>query len=574
MRVQRWRPRAGAVTAFLLMLAYAAAGRFGLSLYAVGGFAAPVWPPAGIALGALLMLGAGLWPAVAMGALFVNRMAGAPWPVAFMIAGGNTLEVLVAVYLLRQSRPRRLLLDRPQDVLDFFWKAGLLSPFLSATIGVGTLGLVGMIPSATLVHAWLVWWVGDALGNLTIAPAFIVWSVPFRIPFQRWKEASLLAAGMAACVWSVFRGTPNASLFGASATLVFPPLVWAAQRFGPRGATLGVLAVAAAAIWGTARGGGPFAALSPTHGLLSLQLFMAVVCVSTLLLAAEAASRRRVEAVLFDSREDLERRVGERTAELARSNGSLQAEVARKRRAEEEVRHLNHVLEARVLDRTWALEDANLRLRASLEEKETLLKEIHHRVKNNLQIVYSLINLQSRHVDDPKTLEGLRDCRERVRAMAMVHEKLYRSRDLGRINFGDYIEELTGGLAQTYGHEGVRIEVDAEGVRLGIDEAVPCGLMIHELVSNSLKHAFSGGRGGHVWVTLEHAGEAGLKLEVRDDGVGFPPGLDFQESSSLGLQLVCSLARQLSGEIRREDAHPGTAFVVTFPAAETVKLGV
>ncbi len=201
---------------------------------------------------------------------------------------------------------------------------------------------------------------------------------------------------------------------------------------------------------------------------------------------------------------------------------------------------------------------------ASLEEKEVLLREIHHRVKNNLQVVYSLVNLQTRHVTDPRTLEGLRDCRERVRAMAMVHEKLCRSKDLSRIDFGEYIRDLTKGLAQTYEAPGVSVRVESEGVRLGIDEAVPCGLMVHELVSNCLKHAFPGGRGGEVVVEVSRESAGGLRLEVRDDGVGFPGEKDVFGASSLGLQLIRVLAEQLQGRLVF-GGQPGTRISVDFP---------
>ncbi len=683
-----------------LLIAYVASGRLGLSLDAASGFAAPFWPPTGIALGALMVGGEELAWTVALGALIVNILAGASWPTAMAIAAGNTMEAVVAVRMLRQWGDRRLFLDRPQDVLTLLWKGALFSTAISATVGVTTLLAAGITPVNKAPSTWAFWWVGDALGDLIVAPLLFVWTIPSRPTPSRWKEASLLASSVVASAayvfWSPWR---NASFFGVSATLVFPPLVWAALRFGPRGATLAVAAVSVAAVWGTAMGGGPFAGGSLGQSLLALQLFMSVVSVTVLLLAAEVAARRRVEMILNEARSDLELRVEERTAALARSNQALREEIAerqkaegrlsqresqlaqaqavghigswrwdvddnrivwtdelyrlygltpgegvggyekflsrihpddrervrrtvdqsrrsgdsfsydhrvirsdgavrwlhgqgqvmknesgrvvtllgtaqditQRRRAEEEVRRLNEDLEARVQDRTHALEDTNDRLRTSLEEKETLLKEVHHRVKNNLQIVYSLINLQSRHVKDPKTLEGLEDCRERVRAMAMVHEKLYRSKDLGRIDFADYIRDLAKGLMRTYGAPEVSVRVEADGVRLGIDEAVPCGLVVHELVSNCLKHAFPGGRRGEVVVSLAREESGTLRLEVRDDGVGFPDSLDFRKASSLGLQLVCGLMRQLGGEIQRKEGS-GTTFEIAFRAPESVHL--
>jgi two-component sensor histidine kinase len=197
------------------------------------------------------------------------------------------------------------------------------------------------------------------------------------------------------------------------------------------------------------------------------------------------------------------------------------------------------------------LEESNRRLGESLREKETLLREIHHRVKNNLQIVYSLVNLQSTHVQDPRTLAGLQDCRERVRTMALIHEKLYGSRDLDRIDFADYVQDLARDLLRTYGAAGrVRLSVEAERIPFDIQEAVPCGLIVYELVSNALKHAFPQGREGEIRVSLRRAVDGPVALSVSDNGVGLPPDLDVANTRSLGLHLVHNLARQAGGEVR------------------------
>lgn len=204
-------------------------------------------------------------------------------------------------------------------------------------------------------------------------------------------------------------------------------------------------------------------------------------------------------------------------------------------------------------------------VKASLREKETLLKEIHHRVKNNLQIMQNLIDLQARRLKDPAALPGLQDCLGRVKALAMVHEKLHRSADLDSVNFADYARDLVQSLFQAYGADGKRIALRAEvqEIFLGMDEAVPCGLLLHELVSNSLKHAFPGGRTGQVWIGLSQA-DGRARLRVGDDGVGLPAGLDFRASGTVGLQLVSTLARQLGGDIRKKEGR-GTEFEISFP---------
>ncbi|HKG15314.1 MAG TPA: histidine kinase dimerization/phosphoacceptor domain -containing protein [Pyrinomonadaceae bacterium] len=205
------------------------------------------------------------------------------------------------------------------------------------------------------------------------------------------------------------------------------------------------------------------------------------------------------------------------------------------------------------------------KIRASLREKEILLKEIHHRVKNNLQIISSLLNLQSAHIRDPRALEVFKEGQGRVRSMALIHEKLYQSDDLARVDFSEYIKNLAAYLFRSYevNAGAVRLGVEAEDVLLGVDTAIPCGLIINELVSNSLKHAFPDGKGGSIKITLRPEGRERLKLCVSDDGVGLPDGFDVRATPSLGLQLVNTLARQLGGEVLVGDRE-GAEFGITF----------
>ncbi len=205
-------------------------------------------------------------------------------------------------------------------------------------------------------------------------------------------------------------------------------------------------------------------------------------------------------------------------------------------------------------------------LRASLEEKTVLLKEIHHRVKNNLQIVSSLLNLQADQEKNLPALTALQDTQNRVRSMAMLHEMLYRSESLARINFAAYIEDLSAHLVHAFGADPRRVRLDcrAAAVELGLDQAVPCGLIVNELVSNAIEHAFPEGRSGSVTVELHRDADDRLSLIVADDGVGLPDSLDLDHTSTLGLQLVRVLVTQLKGALSVERGQ-GTAFHVTFP---------
>ena len=188
--------------------------------------------------------------------------------------------------------------------------------------------------------------------------------------------------------------------------------------------------------------------------------------------------------------------------------------------------------------------------RASLREKETLLKEIHHRVKNNLQVTSSLLKLQAERIEDESAKRALREGQGRIRSMALVHELLYRSKDLSRVDLGQYVRDLSRQLLRSHVSEpsNIRIESNLVPVPLPIDLAVPCGLVLNELVSNALKHAFPGGRRGTVYIELQ-PGEDFHDLVVRDDGVGMPAGIDFHTGSTLGLRLVRTLADQIEGKL-------------------------
>jgi len=209
--------------------------------------------------------------------------------------------------------------------------------------------------------------------------------------------------------------------------------------------------------------------------------------------------------------------------------------------------------------------EAEERLKTSLLEKEVLLREIHHRVKNNLQIISSLLNLQSRHIEDEPALDMFQESRNRVRSMALVHEKLYRSDELAKVDFCEYIRSLGRHLFMSYGinSKGIDLDVDVKDVFLDINTSIPCGLIINELVSNSLKHAFSGRDRGKIRVILRPDNDDKFKIVVSDDGVGLPKNLDVTQTESLGLQLVTMLVEQLQGTLRI-DKNQGTSFEITF----------
>ncbi|PKG31377.1 histidine kinase dimerization/phosphoacceptor domain -containing protein, partial [Methanoregula sp.] len=207
---------------------------------------------------------------------------------------------------------------------------------------------------------------------------------------------------------------------------------------------------------------------------------------------------------------------------------------------------------------------------ASLHEKEVLLREIHHRVKNNLQIIASLLYLQSITITDAFTTEILRESRSRVRSMALIHEKLYRSEDLAHVPFATYIESLIDSLRDAYGINNgavsIAVSIDPPDLALSIETGIPCGLIINELVTNAIKHAFPGGKSGIISIAMRQTGSGIYTMVIADNGEGFPKDVDFRNTSSLGLQLVNNLVAQLEGEIAL-DSSDGARFTIQFCAA-------
>ncbi|MFB2968736.1 PAS domain S-box protein [Aerosakkonema sp. BLCC-F183] len=204
-------------------------------------------------------------------------------------------------------------------------------------------------------------------------------------------------------------------------------------------------------------------------------------------------------------------------------------------------------------------------IRASLKEKEVLLKEIHHRVKNNLQVISSLLKLQSAYIKDEQALTLFTESYNRIRSMALIHEKLYQSEGLSRINASEYINEMVRNLVNSYKvyASSVQLGIETEEMEIDIDTAIPCGLIINELVTNALKYAFNDREIGKLCVNFYRLDRDSLRLEVSDNGVGLPPDFDIEEIDSLGLQLVYNLTEQLDGEIAI-DSSRGTAFQITF----------
>jgi PAS domain S-box-containing protein len=255
-------------------------------------------------------------------------------------------------------------------------------------------------------------------------------------------------------------------------------------------------------------------------------------------IAEDITARKNAEDAIKAANEHLETRVKERTIELSVLNTTLQNEIYEHNIDEE-------------------------RIKASLKEKEVLLKEIHHRVKNNMQIISSMLGLQSAYVQDKKYNEMLQDSQNRIKSMALIHEKLYQSDNMAKVNFTDYINSLISNLYSSYNinKEKVKLNVNLENVSFNIDTAIPLGLIINELISNSFKHAFPNDREGEIDIDINKIDDTHYRLKISDNGIGFKQKTTY--SKTLGLNLVNALTEQIEGKLSINTEN-GAIFIITF----------
>jgi integral membrane sensor domain MASE1 len=395
----------------IIASAYFVGARLGLAVAFSPRQVSAVWPPAGIALAAFTALGRRVWPGVFMAAFSVNAMADEPIAVAFFIACGNTAMGLVGAQVLR-ALPFDGALERSRDVVSLL-AVTVGSTLISATMGTAALGVGGVIAWPSSGPVWRLWWAGDSLGILIVAPVLLTW---FNRPRLGWQGLQLLEftvylgvttlIGLAVFVWPI----GESPFFYPRAYVAFPLLAWAGLRLGSREAALGVAILAMFAIWGSANGYGPFSRWAPDARLVLLDAFIGTAACTALLIAAVISERQGAQAAAKEAQ-----------ARLREAYGAL----------EERVR-------ARTAELAEAVEELGQRNR----EKETLLREIHHRVKNNLQVVCSLLNLQAHGQEEPRLLAFAEDCRARVRSMALVHEHLYQSNNLQSVPITVYVGAL------------------------------------------------------------------------------------------------------------------------------------
>ncbi len=659
-----------AIDALGVGVVYYLSARLGLLLQLPGTNASAVWPPSGIGLAAVLVWGTHVCPGIAAAAFLANLFT-LPNTTAGMVAAagiaiGNTFEQLSAAYLLRRLVRGDNPFSTARDSIRFVGVC-VVSALVAASSGTSVLRFAGIIASDLHASAWITWWVGDLAGMVVLTPPLVGWARrgSWRVPTPHAIELACLTVAALAAADLMFRPGMPLPFAVLRPYVLTPVLLWAVFRFSPREASSVVVVIAAVTvsrIWSVMAGAvrpGTSAAVgfspffdftgAPNEWLLSIQVFICVAAVLTMVVAAAVSDRLRSERALAYSEQRLRTifeqaavgvalvetatgrflRVNRRFAEIVgrtpdemlsltfveithvddlqrgvenvqrltagevgqfamekryyRSDGStvwvnltvsptwqagerpqhhiaIIEDITQRKQAEQRLVHANQTLEERVRERTTELQH-------SLEEKDTLLREIHHRVKNNLAVVSSLFYLESSRTTDAHTMGVLRDAQHRVKSMAMVHEELYRSRNLAAVEAPEYLTSLTEYLLRSYANvsTGVKLKTEVERLRLDVDTAVPCGLILTELLTNCFKHAFPRGRFGTITVSLRQDDEAGVVLTVHDNGVGIGDHVALDNASSLGWRLVGSLSKQLDGTFGIRRTETGTEARLTFP---------
>ncbi|RHX95382.1 histidine kinase [Leptospira yasudae] len=682
------------------------------------GYASAIWPASGAALGLTILFGNYAIIGVFLASFFSNSgtdLLSGIWMdpgknlyLSFVIGLFSALQSYVGKVVLSLKIPGCRISEKTQYVFLFIALEAIVCT-ISCTGSVAFMYFLGEIDLSLVRQSWLTWWAGDTLGVYIGAPFILFW---FRGAYKtpRWTE---LLESIVLLLLIVFFSlasfdlvTPIVSISYPLGYILIPLILWSAFRLGERPSSLAVVLSSIIAILGTISGSPQFYAESMNASYILLQFFVAVLSITSLLVASMVNERKDAENQLRISHQSLEDKVKARTHELLRSNEILREEIHEKNEAraaleksqirymglfehlpvaiiEADYSQLKKVLDGlpedingdsftdyvethpdfvqlcfdsiqvvgvnqetvnllrveskdavyknwkrffsqdnfkvfrrvlrkireesyfyevevgfRVQDGTrldikirWSvppgfesslssvivtlldftdIKSVERKLHLSLEEKEVMLKEIHHRVKNNLQVISSLLSMQSDYVQDKQSLSVFMESQNRLRTMSMIHEELYQSENLGKIQYSIYIEKLLNQLFQVYGKSDlVELITELETLDISVNRAIPIGLIINELVSNSLKYAFPEGENSsekpELRISLAKM-EENLEMQIEDNGIGMPSGFDLEDSNSLGLKLVNILVRQLKGKIDfSSDSKQGTRFKIHIP---------
>ena len=503
-------------------LVYLAGALAAIELTREAGNVAAIWPANAVLLAVLLRSDIRNWPIYTFGCAAANLAANMLYGDTLLVAAGfalvHMIEILSGCLLVRYACDPPITLWNIRQLVSFAVLAGLIAPVIGASGGAA---LVSLAFDASYWAVWKVWWVADAVAVLIVAPPLLCWDLgrirELILARDFVEKASLLLAAIVATL-VLFSQSAIPWLF-----LIPPLLIWAAIRMGLFATAVAGLFVSAIAVSLTIDLSGPIAGIpgiAINERFLYLQLFLGTTMLAPLVVAVAMAEPNRVSKA------------------LAR--------------------------------RSKTLERLNADLEIAIEQREILLKELQHRVKNNLQVVVSLLNLRSDGVSDHRARNAMLEASSRVAALALAHRYFYDPDRPNEVVVSEYVPELCAMLAQDYSIQRNQIDVrtDIENVAISLDQATPIALILNELISNAFKHAFPEGRKGSISITVRSESDEKNSrtghITVCDDGVGVPEGFNLQRVTSTGLKVFLGLLRQIDGqaELERDD---GTAFHIRFP---------
>src|SRR5262252_9504673 len=460
----------------ILAVIYFIAGKLGLMLASLHASASPVWPPAGIALAALLLLGYRVWPAIFMGAFLVNVTIAGNDATSFAIGTGNTLEALVGAWLVNRFAGGTNVFDRPQGLFKFALVAGI-SAIISPAFGVTSLGVAGFADWANYGAIWLTWWLGDATGDLVFTPLVLLWSVGSK---RRWNKRDAAEAGallllLVLLSGVVFGGWPAVSTRNYPIVLICGPIViWSAFRFTQRETATGIFILSAIAVWGTLHGFGPFVRETENQSLLALQWWTAVLTITAMALSAGMAERRRIEEELQQQKAIVE------TANRTKDHFLAM---------------LSHELRTPLTPVISALD--------SLETEPTQSED----AKTSLSMIRRNIELETQLIDD--LLDFTRIARDKMQLRFVpidVHQAVSNVVEICRA------EARTKRLHVHVNLRANRYYVTADGAKLQ--------QIIWNLLKNAIKFT---PEGGDITISSDNPSESVFTLSVHDTGIGMEP---------------------------------------------------
>jgi two-component system, NarL family, sensor histidine kinase FusK len=527
---------------------YFLAGKLGLRLAIINPSASSVWPPTGIALAALLILGYDVWPAILIGAFAVNVTTAGSVATSLGVAIGNTLEAVVGTYLICRFAHGRRALASAEDILKFAFLGGAVSTAISATFGVASLSLGGFVAPSNRPAVWLTWWLGDLMGAIVVAPCILLWVD--RPPLKR--DLREILRGAAAAISLILLGLllfSNVLPFRFQnyrlAFLCIPLVVWGAFHLRPHeGATL-VLALSGIAVWGTRRGFGGFAQENVNDSLLLLQSFMGAIAMTSLVLSAVIAQRNSDHAALEKTRDALETRVKERTAQL-------EERISKQERAEAALRNLS--------SRLLQMQD---------DERRRIARELHDSTGQEL----AWLNMSLSRLLTDIQRHSLEDADERVsEALGVVSKVTSEVRTISYLLHPPLLDEMGLSSAIRWFVDGfversnisVSVEVPRDLERFSPDLETAIFRVVQECLTNIHRH--SGSRTASI--RLDRFAD-GLTLEIADQGKGMPeeklPTSASAGKTGVGLRGMWERVRQFGGEMEISSQPTGTIVRVIFP---------